>query len=240
MIDWSTVRALTFDCYGTLVDWETGLLRDLKLGLVTRFGKPIEGSISDEELLRLYAQAEPAAQSVAYRSYREVLKTALDRVAASAHFKPRDLDALGAGLPTWPIFPDTTASLARLAGRFRLGVITNCDRDLFAATATAAGLTGVLSETVTAEDVRAYKPATKPFEEMLRRLGESGIPAAAVVHVCCSRFHDVVPAKALGLRVVMIERPAARKGGAAPSAAFAAAPDLTLGSLAALADAALA
>lgn len=236
MIDWTRARAVTFDCYGTLVDWETGILRDLKAGLVSRFGKPIEGVISDEELLRLYAQAEPAAQSVAYRTYVEVLKTTLDRVAASAHFKVRDLDALWKGLPTWAPFPETPDALRRLAAKFALGVATNCDRDLFAATAPALGVP--LAEVVTAEDVRAYKPSPKVFAELLARFAARGIPADAVVHVSSSRFHDVAPAKALGLSCVYVERAGVRRGGATPTSTDAAEPDLVVPSLTALCDAA--
>ena len=237
MIDWTRIRALTFDCYGTLVDWETGILRDLKLGLISRFGKPIEGSISDEELLRLYAQAEPAAQSVTYRSYKEVLKTTLDRVSASAHFKVRDLDALWKGLPSWPVFADTAEALARLSSRYMVNVITNCDRDLFAATAASLGVSP--AEVVTAEDVHAYKPSPKPFEEMLARLAAKGVAKDEIVHVSSSRFHDLVPAKGLGLLCVLVERQGVRRGGATPTATNAATPDLVTTSLAALADAAV-
>lgn len=236
MIDWSRAKALTFDCYGTLVDWETGILRDLKAGLVSRFGKPIEGVVSDEELLRAYSLAEPAAQSLSYRTYREVLKTTLSRVADTNHLKVRDLDALWKGLPTWPPFAETPDALRRLAAKFLVGVITNCDRDLFAETARA--LWAPLGEVVTAEDVAAYKPSPKPFHEALARLAARGIPKEAVVHVASSRFHDVVPAKALGLAVVLVARTEIRKGGAHPTSTGGGDPDLIVPSLAALADAA--
>jgi 2-haloacid dehalogenase len=237
MIARSGVRALTFDCYGTLVDWESGIVRDLKAGLITRFGKPVETVISDEELLRLFAMSEPAAQSVAYKTYKEVLKTTLDRVAAAAHLRIRDLDALWKGLPSWEPFEETNAALTRLASAFSIGVVTNCDRDLFAETAKRLGTTP--RHVVTAEDVGAYKPSTKPFEEMLARLAADGIPKEAVVHVSCSKYHDVAPAKRLGLTCALIERPALRRGGATPTATDAAAPDATYASLTAFADAIL-
>ncbi|HYC79380.1 MAG TPA: HAD-IA family hydrolase [Planctomycetota bacterium] len=235
MIDWRSVRGLSFDCFGTLVDWEAGILRDLKAGLTSRFGKEIDSLISDEELLRLYSQAEPSAQSVAYRPYKEILKTTLARVAESAHFKVRDLEALRNGLPTWPVFAETPDALRRLGAKFRLAVISNCDRDLFEATAPKLG--APLAFTVLAEDVQAYKPSQKPFVEALARWEALGVPKEATVHVSASRFHDVDPAAALGLRTVLVERKSVRHGGATPSAKTAAQPDLVVPTLAALVDA---
>jgi 2-haloacid dehalogenase len=236
MIDWNRVKALTFDCYGTLVDWETGILRDVKAGLISRFGKPVEGLVSDEELIRAFAISEPAAQSLAYRTYKEVLKTTLSRIADTNHLRVRDLDALWKGLPTWPVFAETPEILPRLKAKFSLNVITNCDRDLFAETAKSLG--AALDDVVTAEDVQAYKPSPKPFLEMLARLAARGIDKDAVVHVASSKYHDLVPAKEMGLVAALVVRPAHRKSGASAVPTHDAVPDLQVASLAALAESA--
>jgi 2-haloacid dehalogenase len=136
-----------------------------------------------------------------------------------------------ASVALWPPFVDSPAALHRLQERFRLGVITNCDDDLFAASARQLGVE--FSWTVTAAQARAYKPSTEPFRIALERIGE---PLEAVVHVAQSLYHDHTPGQALGLKTVWIDR-RGRPGGATPPAA---APyDEAYSTLAAFADVAL-
>jgi len=221
MIDWSSVQALTFDCYGTLVDWEAGILRDLRAGLVT--------DATDEQLLDAYADAETGLEAGAYRPYREVLFAALARVASALSARVVDPQALVRGLATWPPFPDTVAALASLAQRFRLCVVSNVDRDLFDATEAALG--APFAEVVTADQVRSYKPASAHFEEAMRRLG---LERGAIVHVAQSLFHDIEPAHALGLACVWVDRRGGRTGGATRPPRGQPSPDRIVGSLAEL------
>src|SRR5262245_17587624 len=174
-IDWAPVRALTFDCYGTLVDWERGLARDLRASL--------DGAerIDDAALLDAYATAEPEAEAGAFREYKSVLRDAHARVAKAVGARVRDADALVKGLPDWPVFPDTPDALRRLQRRFKLCVVSNVDRDLFAETEKRLGVR--FDEVVTADQVRSYKPARAHFDEALKRLA---LAPAQVVHVAQS------------------------------------------------------
>jgi 2-haloacid dehalogenase len=221
MIDWSSVRALTFDCYGTIVDWETGILRDLRAGLAT--------SASDDQLLDAYADVETALEAGAFLPYKELLVLALAHVGDTLGAHITDPQTLARGLPTWPPFPDSAAALASLAKRFRLCVVSNVDRDLFAATDAALG--SPFAEIVTADQVRSYKPATAHFEEALRRLA---LDRSAVVHVAQSLFHDIEPARALGFRTVWVDRRGGRAGGATRPPRGTPSPDLVVRSLAEL------
>ncbi|HKD99755.1 MAG TPA: haloacid dehalogenase type II [Planctomycetota bacterium] len=223
MIEWGSVRALTFDCYGTLVDWETGIVRDLRRGLAP----PRE--VEAEEWLRLYAEAEAEIESGGFRKYRDVLREAQARVAAKVGARVVDRDALPNGLGSWPPFPDTLAALERLGKRFRLCITSNVDRDLFAATERALGVR--FDEVVTADQVRAYKPDPALVREALSRLG---LGPDDVVHVAQSLYHDIGMAQGLGLRAVWVDRRGGRPGGATRGV-DAAAPDLRVGSLAELA-----
>jgi 2-haloacid dehalogenase len=226
MIDWARTRAITFDCFGTLVDWEAGILADLKSALTTRSGKDPGTYYQDDELLRFYGQAEPAAQGTPFKPYREVLKIALMRIADAGHLKIKDPEVLVRGLAGWPIFPDVADALSRLKTRFKLGLVTNCDEDLIAAVAPRLGIE--FDAIVTSESVAAYKPSPKLLEDALRRLD---VPKDALVHAAQSLFHDVEPAKALGIATVHVDRRAGRPGGATPRPTTTTVPDLKVQSL---------
>jgi 2-haloacid dehalogenase len=219
---------LTFDCYGTLIDWEAGLLAALRDAL------PGAADVDDDRLLELYAGHEAEAERPPYRSYREVLATGLRGVAADLRLQPAD-DALARfseSVRDWPAFPDSAHALRRLHGRYRLGVITNCDTDLFAASSERLGVT--FDWVVTAEMARSYKPGRAGFELAFETIG---IPTERILHVAQSLFHDHVTAKELGLTTVWIDRRHDRSGsGATPPAA--ATPDATYSSMRAFADAA--
>lgn len=222
-IPWSAIRALTFDCYGTLVDWETGLAADLRAGLAATL------RASDEQCLRWYADAEPRAEAGPFRPYRDVLRAALVDVAQQAQAPVRDPDALVRGLPHWPIFEDTTKALRALQSRFKLCVCSNVDRDLFDETEKRLGVR--FDEVVTADEIRSYKPAPDHWKVALRRLQ---LAPQEVAHVAQSLYHDIGPATALSLRTVWVDRRSGRAGGATPPTQARVRPSLRVTSLAEL------
>jgi 2-haloacid dehalogenase len=230
-IDYGAFDALTFDCYGTLIDWETGILAGLRAALA-RHGP----EVGDEELLERFATAEAALEVGPYLRYREILGACLVEVGRALGCSPDAAEqaAFGGSVAGWPAFPDSAAALARLKRRFRLGVITNCDDDLFAASNRRLGVE--FDWIVTAEQARGYKPRRANFELAFERIG---LPRERVLHVAQSLFHDHVPAKALGLTTVWIDRRHGRPGaGATPPATVT--PDAVFPDMASFANAATA
>ncbi len=226
MIDPSAHDALTFDCYGTLIDWETGITHALAF-LANRAARdPIE-------TVEAFAAFEREAQAGPYRSYREVLADVSRAVAArfGVSLDPGEEHALALTVGDWPPHVDTADALRALKRRYRLGVLSNVDNDLFDQTRPRLGVE--LDLVVTAEDVRAYKPALAHFERGLERLEHMGVPKDRILHVAESRFHDVEPANRVGVACVLIDR---ASGGPAASGAGGGTPDLTLHSLRELAD----
>jgi 2-haloacid dehalogenase len=229
-LDYRAFQALTFDCYGTLIDWETGILAGLRAGLGAA-----AAPIPDDELLERYAAAEAALEAGPYLPYREILGSSLAELGAGLGVEPTAAEraAFGASVADWPAFPDSAAALARLKTRYRLGVITNCDDDLFAASNRRLGVE--FDWIVTAEQARGYKPRRENFTFALERIG---LPRTRILHVAQSLFHDHVPARELGLATVWIDRRQGRDGsGATPPAT--ATPDATFPDMASLAAAAL-
>ena len=226
-VDLGAFDALTFDCYGTLIDWEAGLLAALREAL------PAADGVGDDALLESYAGYEAEAERPPYRAYRAVLATGLRGVTADLGLEVAD-DAVARfseSVRHWPAFPDSAEALARLHERYRLGVITNCDTDLFAASNEKLGVT--FDWVVTAELARSYKPALAGFELAFETID---VPRGRILHVAQSLFHDHVPAKQLGLTSVWIDRRHDRPGaGATPPAE--AAPDASYPSMQAFADA---
>lgn len=232
-LDLARFEALSFDCYGTLIDWEAGILAGLRAVLDPRGVAP-----DDDDLLERFARHEAAVEAGPYLRYREVLACALAGVCAELDVRPTDEEAaaFGGSVGDWPAFPDSTAALASLGRRFRLAVITNCDDDLFAASNRRLGVT--FDWVITAEQVGAYKPNRRNFEVALERIEGAGIARDRLLHVAQSLFHDHVPAKEIGLATAWVDRRHDRPGsGATPPAV--ATPDLTvpdMASLAALAE----
>jgi 2-haloacid dehalogenase len=225
--DFSPFDAATFDCYGTLIDWEQGILNALQPVLA-----PHRNEASEDELLELYARHEAALEAGDYMRYRDVLARSLHGLCAELGFSTSDDDAHGfaEAVGDWPAFHDTAPALRRLQARFRLGVITNCDRDLFARSNRRLGVT--FDWVVTAEDARAYKPSLVPFERAFETIE---VPRDRILHVAQSLYHDHVPAKHLGLTTVWVDRRHDRPGsGATPEAS--ATPDLTVPDMRTLAD----
>jgi 2-haloacid dehalogenase len=218
---------LTFDCYGTLIDWEAGILAGLHRVLEAR-----GLAVDDEDLLQRYARHEAAIESGAYLRYREVLARALRGVCAEVGVEPtaEEAVAFGGSVGDWPAFPDSPAALARLAQRFRLAVITNCDDDLFAASNRRLGVT--FDWVITAQQVGGYKPDPRGFEVAFGRMD---VPRERILHVAQSLFHDHVPAQELGMTTAWIDRRHDRPGGGATPPASAV-PDLVAPDMATFAD----
>lgn len=191
---------------------------------------------TDDELLELFARHESVVQSGVYLTYREVLAMSLRRMCADLGVDPADADviAFAGSVPFWPAFPDSAAALRRLRSRFRLGVLTNCDDDLYVGASHRLG--DPFDTIVTAQQARGYKPRPENFALLFERLA---VAPDRILHVAQSLFHDHVPAKALGMTTVWIDRRHDKSGfGATPAAD--ATPDLVVPDLKTLADLALA
>jgi 2-haloalkanoic acid dehalogenase type II len=190
---------VTFDCYGTLIDWESGIRRAFKQALEgTGLSATEEG-----ELFELYQEEEKRIEGeVPYRKYHEVL--ALATSAAARRFRktiPEKLsNILAEQLPSWGPFPDTNPALERLATEYTLGILSNVDDDLLAGT--FKHFTVFFDLVVTAERVRSYKPATEHFEEARRIIGAD----RGWLHVAASLYHDIEPASRLGIKTVWVNR----------------------------------
>ena len=183
-------RWATFDCYGTLIDWNGGIGRELER---------LFGSARSGELLHAYHELEPQVQREdPGRTYREVMTITLARLGAPAG----DEDALGRSLPDWETFPEVPAALADVRARgWRLAVLSNTDRDFIDASLARIGVEFDLS--IVASEIGSYKPAPAHWQEFFER---SGATRDDHVHVGASLFHDIAPATRLGLRTVWINR----------------------------------
>lgn len=211
MLDLTQFKVISFDCYGTLIDWETGIFSALRPILAAH-----RKNLSDAQLLALYSELESEAEQREFRSYREVLKAVVRGYGRRLEFKPTEAEeeSLPASLANWKPFPDTVAALRKLKAHFQLAVISNVDDDLFAAT--ARRLEVPFDHLITAQQARAYKPSLKVFNLARQRIG---IAPADWLHAAQSVYHDVVPAKSLGISTVWVNRPSPRPGaGAAKSA----------------------
>ena len=206
--DFRKYRAVTFDCYGTLIDWDAGVTTILaswtvKVGL----------RLSMDDLLGQFANAQRFHQlTKPFKPYRQVLADAFADIArANGHpADTEDLAAFSRSVGTWPPFSDTVRILRQLKKKYVLGVMSNVDDESFSATHKLLG--GLIDEVVTAEQVRSYKPAAPHFEEMLKRLAGRGISNKEVLHVAQSRFHDVEPGNRLSLKTIWIDRHSQKRG----------------------------
>ncbi len=230
MLDFSRFEIITFDCYGTLINWEEGIFRALRPILAAHSKK-----IDDPTLLRLYGDFELQAEQPPFHIYRDVLASVVRQFGQELGFDPTPAESrsLPESVPTWKPWPDTVAALTQLKTKYRLAILSNIDDDLFAATRPQLGV--AFDEVITAQQAQAYKPSLKLFELALSRINA---PAHRVLHVGQSIYHDVIPAQSLGLATVWINRPSARPGVGAVKSADAK-PDLTFTTLAELAAAAI-
>jgi 2-haloacid dehalogenase len=226
-IDPGAFDALTFDCYGTLIDWETGIAAALQR-VVQAHG--IEAT--DRELVDAYGRHEHVVEGETFRVYRDVLAETLVRLCADLGTIPTlaERRTFAASVGDWPAFPDSPAALARLKTRYRLYPITNCDEDLFAMSVPRLGVEfdGVFA----AGTIGSYKPSLDNFLYAFERIP---VPRERILHVAQSLFHDHVPAKQLGMTTVWVDRQGSPDGGATPTA-VAVEPDLTVPDMATLAD----
>lgn len=229
MLDFSRYKWLSFDCYGTLIDWETGIC-DAVAGVFARHGV----RRSKEEILALFADAEPKVQtSGEFIDYRTVLRDVMQLMAweVSIRLSAAEAETLPDSLPTWPIFSDAPDALKRLQGRFKLAVISNVDNDLFLHSEDALGIQ--FQAVITSREEGAYKPDLRVFYLAQERMGLDDANERWL-HVGESLYHDIGPANRLGIDSVWVKRPD-RGGGTRPTDAV---PSLTVPNLTALAEAA--
>lgn len=191
-------QALTFDCFGTLVDWEQGL----KNALVEE-GHFDAVKARFDELLRFREKREAEWEALPYRHYREILAVSLREayVHVGANLDEPTALRVADSIRRWPAFPDTISALRRLGSHFPLLLLSNVDRAPLVALVERLGIP--FAELVTAEDVRSYKPAPAHFQEAKRRLGSR---AAGWLHVAVSSFHDLEPAQTLNIASCHVAR----------------------------------
>ena len=227
----SSFEVLTFVCYGTLIDWESGILRAVQRVLAAH-GRELPPA----EILERFARFESTIQTGSYRTYRDVLSRVVDEFGRDLGFapSPEERASLPESIARWAPFDDTVPALRVLAARYRLAVISNVDDDLFAFSERRLGVE--FDEVVTAQQVGGYKPAARNFELALERLG---LPIDSILHVAQSLFHDIAPAKRLGFAAVHVNR-VSPHGGSGATMPVNARPDLEVRDLETLAKMVLA
>ncbi len=205
-------KAITFDCFGTLIDWETGILNVLR-----PWAKRAEVDANNDALLAAFARAESAEETANPSAlYSDILRGVMARIAddLDAESTKDDAEALANSVADWPAFDDTPAALAELQTRAKLIVVSNVDRASFADAAPRLGVE--LDGLVTAEDVGAYKPNVKMFRRTLETVAELGAKPQEHLHVAQSLHHDIAPASGLGIATCWIDRRQGKPGGATP------------------------
>ena len=204
----SDFKVLTFDCYGTLIDWETGMIDALRPLVTQRRAPP-----SRDAILEAHARHESAQQrwTPAMR-YRDLLAVVHKRLAEEWEVSLPWADSLayGASIADWPAFPDSAAALGYLKRHFKLVILSNVDNESFAASNRRLGVE--FDAIFTAEDIGSYKPSRRNFEYMLEKLAARGIAKSAILHVAESLFHDHGPANEVGLASCWIHRRHAQTG----------------------------
>lgn len=226
MLNFNDFEVLTFDCYGTLIDWESGIWEALQPVLTNH-----RLAIAREKALELYGELESEAEGGAYHEYKTVLKMVLEGFGSRLGFVPTpiELQHFSASVKDWPAFPDSAPALQELKKKYKLAIISNIDDDLFAFS--AQRLQVEFDWIITAQQAKSYKPSLNNFRLAFERIG---LPQNKILHVAQSLFHDIAPAKALGLSTVWVNRRYNQEGfGATPSAE--AQPDLEVPDLQTLA-----
>ena len=225
--------ALSFDCYGTLIDWEAGIA-----AVLGPWAREHGLGLDDEALLTAYANHEARAEAETPAAlYPEILAASFHALAAElgAPLSEQEAQRLAVSVPSWPAFPDSHRALVSLAERYRLIILSNVDRASFAASNARLGVN--FDAIVTAEDVGSYKPSPRNFEALMQRAAALGIGSGRLLHVAQSLFHDHVPAKRAGLRTVWINRRHDRPGwGATPDPRSDLAPDWEFPTMTAFAE----
>jgi 2-haloalkanoic acid dehalogenase type II len=229
--------ALSFDCYGTLIDWETGI------GAVLGPWAQARGlEISDEALLNVFSGHEARAEAEhPTEPYPAILARALRDLGRElgTEVSDEDADRLARSVPGWPAFWDSRDALAALAERYQLIILSNVDRDSFAASNRRLGVR--FTSVLTAQDIGSYKPSMRNFDALLAEAGRLGVREGGLLHVAQSLFHDHVPAKEAGLPTAWINRRHDQPGwGATPAPVADVTPDWEFPSMAAFTAAAAA
>jgi 2-haloacid dehalogenase len=227
-------EALSFDCYGTLIDWEAGIS-----AVLGPWASAHGVTASSEELLERYAEIE-AREEAEHPTvlYPDILDAAMHNLGAGygVDVSSADAERLATSVGDWPAFPDSAAALRALSQQYKLIILSNVDRASFAMSNARLGVE--FDAIITAQDVGSYKPTLNNFKVLVQRVRAMGVADGRLLHVAQSLFHDHVPAQSLGLRTVWIDRRGARHGwGATPPPPVAPTPDWTFPSMAAFAAA---
>jgi len=224
-------QALTFDCYGTLIDWETGILTELRA-----WAAP--AGIADDALLEAFGAEESRCEAATPdKPYPGVLADVHRALGQRWGIEPNKLApiAFGGSVGRWPAFPDSPEALGYLKQHYKLVILSNVDTNSFARSNQKLAVDFDLI--LTAQDIGSYKPDPRNFQAAIKALDAIGVPRDRILHVAQSLFHDIVPAKAAGLKTVWVNRRRGKAaGGATPPASGDATPDLEVGSMAELAD----
>jgi 2-haloacid dehalogenase len=227
-------QAMSFDCYGTLIDWEAGLA-----GVLTPWARSAGLDLDEEALLAGYSRHEAEAEAAyPHEDYPRILARSMRALGSElgAPVSPDDAQRLARSVPDWPAFADSADALAALSRRFKLIILSNVDRASFAASNQRLGVQ--FSAVITAQDVGSYKPSPRNFESLLGEATRLGIEPGKLLHVAQSLFHDHVPAQQAGLRTAWINRRIGRPGwGATPAPPAPVVPDWEFPSMGALAHA---
>ena len=220
--------ALTFDCYGTLIDWESGMLAALRPSFAQR--RP---DLADEALLEAHGRIEAEMEAKNPKMlYSEILRRTYLALATEVGIVADEEAAAryAASLRDWPAFADTAAALQYLKRHYKLVILSNVDRASFRFSLPKLGVE--FDAVLTAEEIGSYKPDRRNFHYMISKLAETGVPKERILHTAQSLFHDHVPAKELGLTTAWINRRHGKKGTGATKAVGAVTPDFTFNSLA--------
>ena len=201
----ASIRLITFDCYGTLIDWENGMLAALR-PMLSRDGR----QVPDAQILELYGEIEAELEAGPYLPYRQVLGRVAQGIGrgTGVNISAEEGSAFADSLTRWKPFADTITALQSLAKKFRLAIISNVDDDLFAETRKKFAPVE-FDFVVTAQQVGSYKPSLKNFEEAIRH---SGLSKDEIMHVGQSIYHDIEPANTLGIINAWVNRPSLRPG----------------------------
>jgi 2-haloacid dehalogenase len=228
-------EAISFDCYGTLIDWEAGLA-----AVLGPWARSRGVALDHEALLAAYARHEERAEaSYSREPYPAILRRSLTALGQElgAEVTAEDAQRLAASVPAWPAFGDSAAALASLGRRFKLIILSNVDRASFAGSRRRLGAS--FDSVLTAQDIGSYKPSPHNFDALLAEARRLGVAEGRLLHAAQSLFHDHVPAQRAGLRTVWINRRHGRPGwGATPAPSAHVTPDWEFPSMAAFAAAA--
>jgi len=227
MLNFDQYEVLTFDCYGTLIDWETGILSAIRKLLLNH-----QIDIPANRILELFAILESKSERGDFQNYKSVLRCVIEGFGKELGFIPNEpeLYCLVESLKGWQPFPDTVEALQQLKTKYRLSVISNIDDDLFSFSAQHLQLP--FDWVITAEQVRSYKPSLNNFISAIETIG---VPKGNILHVAQSIHHDIIPAKQIGLSTVWVNRRHDKKGFGATLPAHEK-PDLEVPNLAKLVD----